>query len=117
MFRPAAVSAVVLALTGAPAGAVAVGVAAPASAKPASASVSAAPLPPVYSASSVYTVTVNGVDVPVVSYEGYDYAEFSMTAGPADVVVTKLNRTNVGAASISPLKYGITAKLRDHTAQ
>ncbi len=80
------------------------------------AAISTAPLVAAHKASTVYTLTVNGVTVPVNGYAGYDYAEFSMGAGPADVVVTKLNGTAVGSASISPIKQGYRASLKGSTA-
>jgi hypothetical protein len=75
----------------------------------ASAPITVAPLASVYKASTIYTLTVNGVSVPVNGYNDYDYAEFSMGTGTATVSVTKLNGTNVGAAYISPVKYGYKA--------
>ncbi|MGW3152555.1 coagulation factor 5/8 type domain-containing protein [Streptomyces sp. NPDC001177] len=80
------------------------------------AGISVAPLSSAYRASAVYRLAVNGVSVPVTSYTGYDYAQFSMSAGPASVVVTKLNGTNVGAASISPVKQGYKPTLKADTA-
>jgi hypothetical protein len=80
------------------------------------ASISTAALPPVYSASTTYTLTVNGVSVPVNGYAGYDYAQFSMGAGTARIAVTKLNGTNVGAAHVSPMKLGYRPTLHRGTA-
>ncbi|MDQ1644897.1 MAG: hypothetical protein QOJ50_1081, partial [Cryptosporangiaceae bacterium] len=88
----------------------------PASAQESPAPITAPPLPSVYSASTTYSVTVNGTAVPVVNYSGYDYAQFSMGPGAATVAVTKVNKTNVGVASISPQKLGITASLSGSTA-
>jgi hypothetical protein len=82
----------------------------------AAATIGVAPLPSVYTASTTYTLTVNGVAVPVNGYTGYDYAVFSMSSGTATVALTKLNGTNVGAAYISPMKYGYTATLSGSTA-
>jgi hypothetical protein len=93
-----------------------VGLAVTGPAAAAAATVSAAPLPPVYAASTVYTLAVNGVAVPVDGYTGYDYAGFSMTAGTATITVTKLNGTDVGAAYISPVKQGYAATLSHNTA-
>ncbi|MDQ1645295.1 MAG: hypothetical protein QOJ50_1479 [Cryptosporangiaceae bacterium] len=75
----------------------------------ATASIAVAPLASVYKASTTYTMTVNGISVPINGYQDYDYAEFAMGAGNATVTITKLNATNVGAAYISPLKYGYKA--------
>jgi hypothetical protein len=69
------------------------------------AQVSAAALPAVYQPSDTYTLTVNGVDVPVVGYPGYDYAQFSLGAGNARVAVTKLNRSYPGPA-LRPERHG-----------
>ncbi|MCW2506619.1 MAG: coagulation factor 5/8 type protein [Actinomycetia bacterium] len=88
----------------------------PASAQESPAPITAPPLPSVYTASTNYSLTVNGTEVPVVNYSGYDYAQFSMGSGAATVAVTKLNKTNVGVASISPQKLGIVASLSGSTA-
>jgi polygalacturonase len=98
------------------AGAAALAVIGPAAAADAPAAISAPELPKVYTASTTYALSVNGVDIPVTNYAGYDYAQFSMGSGAATVAVRKLNNTNVGAASISPLKYGLKAALSGSTA-
>jgi hypothetical protein len=99
-------------------GIVVLGTAAPvrAAVPAAAATISVAPLPPVYTASTTYTLKVNGIAVPVNGYTGYDYAAFSMSSGTAQVAVTKLNGTNVGAAYIAPVKYGYTATFSGSTA-
>ncbi|MCX4993585.1 coagulation factor 5/8 type domain-containing protein [Streptomyces sp. NBC_00568] len=66
--------------------------------------------------STVYSLKVNGVSVPVNGYAGYDYAQFSMTSGPATVVVTKRNGAQASKARISPVKQGYKAKLQANTA-
>jgi hypothetical protein len=86
------------------------------SASAGTAQISTAPLVAAHRTSTVYSLTVNGVPVPVNGYAGYDYAEFSMGGGWADVAVTKLNGTNVGTAAISPVKQGYTAVREGSTA-
>jgi polygalacturonase len=98
------------------AGGAALAVENPASAQSQPAVTTAPPLSSVHTSSTTYTLTVNGATIPVVNYAGYDYAQFSMGAGDATVAVTKLNNTNVGAASISPMKTGIKASLSGSTA-
>jgi hypothetical protein len=78
--------------------------------------ISTAPLPSVYTPSTTYTLSVNGTAVPINGYTGYDYAQFSMGSGIAQIVVKKLNGTNVGKALISPMKLGIQATLSHDTA-
>lgn len=75
----------------------------------ASASIAAVPLTSAHSASSVYSLHVNGVNVPVNGYSGYDYAEFTMGSGDAEIVITKRNGTNVGKTYITPIKMGYSA--------
>ncbi|MFD5226110.1 hypothetical protein ACFWHT_10875 [Microbacterium sp. NPDC058342] len=84
-------------------------VAAPAPAFAAPAAVEPVPLTTAHAASSVYSLSVNGVSVPVNGYSGYDCAEFTMGAGEARIAVTKLNGTNVGATYITPIKAGYVA--------
>ncbi|HEX3643362.1 MAG TPA: hypothetical protein VHV10_18915, partial [Ktedonobacteraceae bacterium] len=78
--------------------------------------ISTVPLPSVYTPSIMYTLSVNGVVVPVNGYTGYDYAQFSMGSGRAQIVVTKLNGTNVGRALISPIEQDIQATLNRNMA-
>lgn len=64
------------------------------------------PMPACYTASSVYSLTVDGIEVPVYAYQNdYDYAEFSLKNGPVEVTVTV--KENVRTASVSPKKLGI----------
>ncbi|WP_328672316.1 coagulation factor 5/8 type domain-containing protein [Streptomyces sp. NBC_00328] len=77
---------------------------------------SVVPVSSAHKVSTVYSLEVNGKSIPVNGYAGYDYAQFSMTSGPATVVVTKLNGTQVGKALISPVKQGYKAKLKAGTA-
>ncbi len=74
----------------------------------AGATITPVPLTTAHSASSVYTLQVNGVSVPVNGYSGYDYAEFMMGSGDAEIAITKSNGTNVGATYITPMKMGYT---------
>jgi hypothetical protein len=82
----------------------------------AAAAISTAPLPSVHAASTTYSLTVNGTAVPVNGYAGYDYAQFSMGAGTAQLAVSRLAGGNVGSAAISPLKYGHQAIRSGNTA-
>ena len=97
-------------------GPVAPAVAAPAPTALAAAPISTAPLPSVHTASTVYGLTVNGTAVPVNGYAGYDYAQFSMGAGTAQITVRKLAGGNVGAVAISPVKHGYQATRSGSTA-
>lgn len=66
------------------------------------------PMPSIYSASSIYALTVNGTNIPVVSYTGdYDYAELSMPNGATTFQVTALTQSSISSASVSPQKLGI----------
>ena len=62
----------------------------------------------VNTASALYKVKVDGVELPVVSYgkDEYDYGEFSMKKGPVQVEVTF--RDNISTYEISPQKLGLT---------
>jgi len=67
------------------------------------------PLPSIYTASTVYALSVNGVSIPVTSYNSYyDYAHFSMSGGSATVTVTLIPQA-ITSSSISPKKYNISA--------
>ncbi len=74
------------------------------------------PLPSIYSTSLVYTLTVNGTNVPVVGYTAdYDYAEFSMSAGLATAQLTALGQSGITSSNISPLKLGLTGITSSNT--
>jgi hypothetical protein len=69
------------------------------------ASVTANPLPAIYTASQVYSLSVNGTDVPVTAYNPkYDYAGFSMSKGTAEITITVLPGEEVAEYNISPKK-------------
>jgi hypothetical protein len=74
----------------------------------AQASVAPYPLPSVYTASTLYSLRVNDVTVPVVSYTGYEYAGLA-SSGPLTIEVTGLGMTSISSYSISPRKLGVTA--------
>ncbi len=62
----------------------------------------------VNTASSLYTVKVDGLDLPVITYgqDEYDYGEFSMKSGPVQVEVTF--KDTINTYEISPKKLGLT---------
>jgi len=65
-------------------------------------------MPSIYAASSVYSLTVNGVAIPVVSYTGdYDYATFSSSGGPASFQISALTQSSITSYGINPLKLGL----------
>lgn len=73
------------------------------------------PLQSTYPASPDFVLTVNGQSVPVQDYAGYDIAQFAMGAGDAAISIRKLNNTNIGSYSISPLKLGLTGTVTGPT--
>ncbi|MBO3662240.1 glycosyl hydrolase family 28 protein [Microbacterium stercoris] len=76
-------------------------------AEAAPAAVETYPLEDAFPASPDFVLTVNGLAVPVQDYAGYDIAQFAMGSGDAVIRITKLNNTNIGSYSISPLKLGL----------
>lgn len=73
------------------------------------ATVSVYPLPSIYTQSGSYSLKVDGVTVPVVSYVNeYDYATFSMSGGAVTVEVTAPTQANITSYGISPKKLNIT---------
>ncbi|MFJ2261554.1 glycosyl hydrolase family 28 protein [Streptomyces sp. NPDC087844] len=83
-------------------------VALPAVSQAAPADVQVYPVPSIYQASADYTLTTNGLNVPVTRYTGYDIAQFAIGTGQADLALTKINNTDIGSYSISPVKLGLT---------
>jgi len=76
----------------------------------ADASVQVYPQPSIYPVSSVYSLKVNGTNVPVVSYTGdYDYAQLSLSNGAVTFEVTALTQASVASYGISPKKLNITS--------
>ncbi|HEV3170256.1 MAG TPA: glycosyl hydrolase family 28 protein [Actinocrinis sp.] len=67
------------------------------------------PVPSIYPASTDYTMTVNGVSVPIQKFAGYDIAQLGMGPGTATVALKKINNTNIGSWSLSPQRLGISA--------
>ena len=64
--------------------------------------------------SSLYTVKVDGVNVPAITYGNeMDYAEFTMKKGPVTVEVT-FNQ-NISNYTISPLKLGLSGTVNGRT--
>lgn len=74
--------------------------------------VQAWPMPYVYTASSDFTLTADGVDVPVIHHKDwYDYANFSMMGpdqGGDSVTVEITYKEPITEYSISPRKLGMT---------
>ena len=69
------------------------------------------PLPAIYHPSSVFSLQMAGVNVPVVDYNPqYDYAHCSVQEGPVRVTVTLLSNAAVTDYYISPRKEGIIAE-------
>src|SRR5712664_3469114 len=70
--------------------------------------VAAYPLPSIYTNSATYSLKAGGTNIPVVSYTSdYDYAEFSVSAGPVAIEVTALTQSSISSYGISPMKLGI----------
>jgi hypothetical protein len=101
------------------AAALVVGVAVPVIVSPAAhadvAPVQIYPVPSIYPASTDYRLAVNGESVPVTHYSGYDIAQFAMSAGSAEIAVTKVNKTTIGAYSISPKKLNLVGTVSGPT--
>ncbi|MFI6094727.1 discoidin domain-containing protein [Lentzea sp. NPDC051213] len=79
-----------------------------ASAAPAPGDVTAYPVPAFYPRSTDFALRVETVDVPVVRYTGYDYANLAVAAGTRTVEVTALGQSAITAYQVSPRKLGIT---------
>ncbi len=74
----------------------------------AAASVQAYPQPAIYPTSSVYALKVNGTNVPIVNFTGdYDYAQLSLSSGPATFEVTAPTQGSITSYGISPKKLNI----------
>ncbi|TID22776.1 coagulation factor 5/8 type domain-containing protein [Venturia nashicola] len=70
--------------------------------------------PSIHQLSDAYIVTVNGFNIPVTEHQPYDYAHFSMQ-GPVQITIAKTKKFgSVGEFSISPLKLGLMAKIKDN---
>ncbi|MET7620350.1 glycosyl hydrolase family 28 protein [Streptomyces sp. NPDC005408] len=80
----------------------------PQTSQAAPAAVQVYPVPSIYEASADYRLTANGQSVPVTRYPGYDIAQFAIGSGSAELALTKVNNTNIGAYSISPAKLNLT---------
>ncbi len=65
-----------------------------------------------YERSSTYSLHVNGQEVFVTNYHGYDYAHFSLDNGLSYFVITTLSQTTpIQSYRISPLKYEIKGNI------
>lgn len=73
------------------------------------------PMPYVYTASTTYALTVDGVSVPVITFDGgYDYAHFTMVSGPINLQVRLLTGP-INQWAISPAKLPINATVSGDT--
>lgn len=77
--------------------------------------ISVYPLSGVYPASPDFTLTVNGQNVPVQDYSGYDIAQLAMGTGEATIAITKINNTGIGSYDISPIKLGLSGTVSGPT--
>ena len=69
-------------------------------------------VPDCYALSSVVTMTVNGVNVPVIKFlNNYDHAQFSFS-GTANIVMTF--NEEIETYSVSPLAKNVTAAASRH---
>src|SRR3978361_1074900 len=67
-------------------------------------------LPAIYHQSQLFSLQAAGMTVPVVDYNPkYDYAEFSMSKGSAEITITLPEGTMVTDYYISPRKLAIAA--------
>jgi autotransporter-associated beta strand protein len=83
--------------------------------KAASATIYGYPLPSIYKPSSFYSLTINGISIPVVNYTAeYDYAEFSMSNGTAVIQVTAPTQSTITSYGISPEKLGLTGTINSN---
>ena len=65
-----------------------------------------------YNRSSTYSLHVNGKEVFVTNYHGYDYAHFSLGDGLSSYIITTLSSiTSIKSYRISPLKYEIKGNI------
>ncbi len=74
------------------------------------------PLADCYSPSSLYTLKVDGADVPVTTLDGdYEYAAFDYdpTKGAVEIIVEA--KTNITKGSVSPDKLGVKAEVSGKT--
>lgn len=81
----------------------------PAQATAAAANIQPVPVTAAHTLSTSYSLSVNGTPVPVNGYASYDYAEFAMGAGTAQITVTKLAGTTAAKTYITPIKDGHVA--------
>ena len=79
------------------------------------ATIEAYPRPYVYSASTTYSLAVDGVSVPVIAFGGgYDYAHFSHVSGTMNLSITLLPGS-ITQWAVSPAKLGITPTVSGST--
>ena len=73
-------------------------------------------LPSVYAPSTVFSLRANGKPIPVIGFsKQYDYAAFSVTNGPCELEVTRLDGQPIEHFSISPLILGLTGNTTANT--
>lgn len=65
------------------------------------------PRPSIYSSSSDYQVTANGVNIDVIKFQDYDYVHFSMGPGSCRFDITVLGQTSIPSYAINPLNLNI----------
>ncbi|PPQ67563.1 hypothetical protein CVT24_002843, partial [Panaeolus cyanescens] len=68
------------------------------------------PNPSIYPASGYWTMTVDGVNVPVVAFDGYAYAHFSFGNGAARIRIVATQLTSITDFIASPVKMGYKDK-------
>lgn len=73
------------------------------------------PLPSIYKNSTHFQVRANKIDIPVVAYEQYDYAHFSMDDKPAMIWIKLPKGKEVKDVRISPRKLGIVPMKKGDT--
>ncbi|MGO4274631.1 glycoside hydrolase, partial [Paenibacillus sp. TAF58] len=70
------------------------------------------PKPSIYPSSNVFSLKVNGTDIPVIGYANeYDYAHFSMSAGTTVIEVTALGGVTFSSYAITPQKLNISGSI------
>lgn len=68
------------------------------------------PFQSLYGQSEIFSLKVDGIDVPVVAFDSnwYDYAQFSFKDSEQPVTIEITYTSNITSYSISPLKLGLT---------
>ncbi|EJD54216.1 pectin lyase-like protein [Auricularia subglabra TFB-10046 SS5] len=69
--------------------------------------------PPIFVKSDVFEVKINGSGLATVSYERYDYVQWSMSEGPlTEVRIKAWRQKSISSWSITPAKLGIQATIQ-----